>query len=133
MPFLYQYNHPSNLIYKHSTRNLCFSGAVWYSFGYIYFDTSIHYNIFYIDKDVKQSAESALNNIGLTLSAAITVFLKKATKEHRIPFELSADPFYSKSNIRYLNKVIDGIENGTRPLTEHDSIAIDAVKGRYDD
>ena len=80
---------------------------------------------FRIDKDVKQSAESALNDIGLTLSAAITVFLKKVAKEHRIPFELSADPFYSESNIRYLNKVIDGIENGTRPLTEHDLIEVD--------
>ena len=66
-----------------------------------------------------------MNDIGLTLSAAITVFLKKVAKEHRIPFELSADPFYSESNIRYLNKVIDGIENGTRPLTEHDLIEVD--------
>ena len=80
---------------------------------------------FRIDKDIKQSAESTLNDIGLTLSAAITVFLKKVAREHRIPFELSADPFYSESNIRYFNKVIDGIENGTRPLTEHDLIEVD--------
>ena len=37
----------------------------------------------------------------------------------------TADPFYSESNIRYLNKVIDGIENGTRPLTEHDLIEVE--------
>lgn len=58
---------------------------------------------------------------------------RKVAKEHRIPFKFSADPFYSESNIRYFNKVIDGIENGTRPLTEHDSIAIATVKGHYDD
>ena len=80
---------------------------------------------FRIDEDIKQSAELVLNDMGLTMSAAITVFLKKVSKEHRIPFELSADPFYSESNIRYLNKVIDGIENGTRPLTEHDLIEVD--------
>ena len=80
---------------------------------------------FRIDEDIKQSAELVLNDMGLTMSAAITVFLKKVSKEHRIPFELSADPFYSESNIRYLNKVIDGIENGTRPLTEHELIEVD--------
>lgn len=80
---------------------------------------------FRIDNDIKQSAESALNDMGLTLSAAITVFLKKVGRERRIPFEISADPFYSESNIRYLTKVIDGIENGTRPLTEHDLIEVD--------
>ena len=38
---------------------------------------------FRIDKDVKQKAESALNDMGLTMSAAITVFLKKIGREHR--------------------------------------------------
>lgn len=80
---------------------------------------------FRIDEDVKKNAERALNDMGLTMSAAITVFLKKVGREHRIPFEISADPFYSESNIRYLNKVIDGIEDGTRPLVEHDLIEVD--------
>lgn len=80
---------------------------------------------FRIDEDVKKSAERALNEMGLTMSAAITVFLKKVGREHRIPFEISADPFYSESNTRYLTKVIDGIESGTRPLVEHDLIEVD--------
>ena len=70
-------------------------------------------------------AEQALNDMGLTMSAAITVFLKKIGRERRIPFEISADPFYSERNINYLNKVIDGIEDGTSPLTEHDLIEDD--------
>ncbi|MCM1577263.1 MAG: type II toxin-antitoxin system RelB/DinJ family antitoxin [Ruminococcus sp.] len=78
-----------------------------------------------IDEDIKESAELVLNDMGLSISAAVTVFLKKVSREHRIPFELSADPFYSESNIRYLNRVIEGIENGTRPLTEHDLIEVD--------
>ena len=80
---------------------------------------------FRIDKEVKQMAEQALNDMGLTMSAAITVFLKKIGRERRIPFEISADPFYSERNINYLNKVIDGIEDGTRPLTEHHLIEAD--------
>lgn len=49
----------------------------------------------------------------------------------------SSFPFYSENNIRYLNKIIDGIEDGTRPLTEHNLIEVDgnsmaAVKEHYD-
>ncbi len=47
---------------------------------------------FRIDEDVKQSAEQALDEMGLTMSAAITVFLKKVARERRIPFEISAVP-----------------------------------------
>lgn len=79
---------------------------------------------FRIDEDIKRSAESALDDMGLTMSAAITVFLKKVGRERRIPFEISADPFYSESNIQYLNKIINGIEDGTRPLVEHDLIEV---------
>lgn len=80
---------------------------------------------FRIDEDIKKQAEIALNDMGLTMSSAITVFLKKVGREHRIPFEISADPFYSEANVRYIKKVIDGIEDGTRPLTEHTLIEVE--------
>jgi DNA-damage-inducible protein J len=80
---------------------------------------------FRIDEDLKKSAELALDDMGLSMSTAITIFLKKVSKEHRIPFEISADPFYSESNIKHLSKIIAGIENGTRPLVEHELIEVD--------
>jgi DNA-damage-inducible protein J len=80
---------------------------------------------FRIDDEVKENAEKALKDMGLTLSAAVNMFLVKVGREHRIPFEVTADPFYSESNMRYLSKIIDGIENGTRPLTQHDLIEVD--------
>lgn len=80
---------------------------------------------FRIDKDVKETAETTLNDMGLTMSAAITVFLKTVAREKRIPFEISADPFYSKTNINYLSEIINGIENGSRPLVEHNLIEVD--------
>lgn len=80
---------------------------------------------FRIDEDIKQNAERVLDDMGLTMSSAITVFLKKISREHRIPFEISADPFYSENNMNYLTKVIDGIEDGTRPLVEHELIEVD--------
>ncbi len=51
---------------------------------------------FRIDEEVKQRAEQALNDMGLTMSAAITVFLKTVGRERRIPFEISADPSGSR-------------------------------------
>lgn len=77
---------------------------------------------FRIDDDLKRSAEQVLNDIGIPMSTAITVFLKKVSREHRIPFELTADPFYSESNIRHLENIVQKIENGTAKLTEHDLI-----------
>lgn len=79
---------------------------------------------FRIDEEVKKSAENVLNDMGLTMSAAITVFLKKISREHRIPFEISADPFYSESNIRYLERKKREIDEGKAHLTEHELIEV---------
>ena len=46
-----------------------------------------------VDDAVKRGAEQTFNDIGLSMNAAITVFLKACAREKRIPFELTADPF----------------------------------------
>ncbi|MCR5607704.1 MAG: type II toxin-antitoxin system RelB/DinJ family antitoxin [Lachnospiraceae bacterium] len=67
---------------------------------------------FRIDDEVKENAESALKDMGLTMSAAITMFLTKVGRERRIPFEITADadPFYSPANIERLKKSIAQME-----------------------
>lgn len=77
-----------------------------------------------IDDDVKRNAEKTLDDIGLSMSAAITIFLKKVAREKRIPFELSADPFYSESNIRYLEGIVQDIQSGKAHFAEHDLIEV---------
>ncbi len=77
---------------------------------------------FRIDNEVKQGAELVLDDLGLSMSAAITVFLKKVAREHRIPFDLSADPFYSKSNIQYLEKQMADYKTGKLDFSEHELI-----------
>lgn len=59
---------------------------------------------FKLDSDVKKVMEQVCSELGLSLSAAFTVFAKKVCREKRIPFEVSVDPFYSDSNIRYLEQ-----------------------------
>ncbi|MDE7121580.1 MAG: type II toxin-antitoxin system RelB/DinJ family antitoxin [Oscillospiraceae bacterium] len=46
---------------------------------------------FRIEEDVKNNAEKALKEMGLTMSAAITIFLVKVGRERRIPFDLTAN------------------------------------------
>lgn len=46
-----------------------------------------------VDDEVKQNAEKVLDAIGLSMSAAINIFLKTVARENRIPFKFPADPF----------------------------------------
>ena len=56
------------------------------------------------------------------MSTAINIFLKTVARENRIPFELSADPFYSKKNIAELEKRVADIQSGKSILKEHELI-----------
>lgn len=53
------------------------------------------------------------------------MFLRKVAREGRIPFELSVDPFYSESNIRYLEGIMQDVKDGKAHFAEHDLIEVD--------
>ena len=44
-----------------------------------------------VDDKVKAEAARTLEEIGLNMNTAINVFLKAVAREHRIPFELTAE------------------------------------------
>lgn len=77
---------------------------------------------FKLDADVKKSMEEACSELGLSMSAAFTVFAKKVGREKRIPFEVSIDPFYSENNLRYLQNIARDIKEGKAHFAEHDLI-----------
>ena len=77
---------------------------------------------FRIDDRVKARAESACSDMGITMSTAISIFLTKVANERRIPFEVSADPFYNEENIRYLEKKMRDYKAGKLRLAEHELI-----------
>ena len=58
--------------------------------------------------------------MGLSTSAAFTIFAKKVGRECRIPFEVSADPFYSEENMLRLRKSIARMETGGGRIHEVD-------------
>ncbi len=78
-----------------------------------------------IDDEVKKNAEKTLNDIGLSMSTAINIFLKTVVRENRIPFELSADPFYSRENTKELERRVANIRSGKSTLKEHELIEVD--------
>ena len=77
---------------------------------------------FRIDEKIKKEMEKICREMGMSMTTAFTIFATKVIKEKRIPFEITADPFYSESNMRYLEKVIADIESGKAKLVEHDLI-----------
>jgi DNA-damage-inducible protein J len=76
-----------------------------------------------VEDDVKRNAEVTLNEIGLSMSAAINIFLKTVARERRIPFELSSDPFYSESNMAHLRRGIAALNAGKG--VEHELVEVD--------
>ena len=92
--------------------------------GVLYMSQAVNVN-FKLDADVKKSMEQVCSELGLSMSAAFTVFAKKVSREKRIPFEVSVDPFYSDSNIRYLENIVRDIKDGKAHFAEHELIEAD--------
>ena len=76
---------------------------------------------FKLDKDVKKSMEQACAELGLSMSAAFTVFAKKVGREKRIPFEIAVDPFYSEENMARLRKSVNDLNAGKGTVHEVDN------------
>ena len=78
-----------------------------------------------VDDEIKRCAEKTLDDIGLSMSTAINIFLKAVVRENRIPFELTADPFYSRDNMLELERRVSDIHEKKITLKEHDLIEVE--------
>ena len=65
---------------------------------------------FRMDPDLKRSMEEVCAEMGLSMTTA---------------FEVSADPFYSESNINHLRQIVHDIDTGKAKLTEHELLEVD--------
>ena len=75
-----------------------------------------------MDADLKRQFEAFCSDIGMTMTTAFCVFAKAAVRKQKIPFEISADPFYSASNMYYLEKKMADYKAGKLQLAEHELI-----------
>lgn len=75
---------------------------------------------FRMDADLKKNMEQACSELGMSMTTAFTIFAKKVSREKRIPFDVSVDPFYSESNMRYLEKIAQDIAQGRAHFAERE-------------
>lgn len=73
-----------------------------------------------MDDTLKKEFSNLCDDIGMSMTAAICVFAKKAVRERRIPFELTADPdpFYSEENMKRLRASIAQMESSGGTIHE---------------
>lgn len=67
---------------------------------------------FRMDEDLKKSMEATCQELGINMTTAFTIFAKKVSREKRIPFEVSIDPFYSSENMKAIDESIKQAKRG---------------------
>ena len=65
-----------------------------------------------MDEDLKKSMEHTCRSLGMNMTTAFTIFAKKMSRENRIPFDVSVDPFYSDRNMAAIDEAAKQIERG---------------------
>jgi DNA-damage-inducible protein J len=75
---------------------------------------SIQHTTIRLESEKKEEFSRICDSMGLTVSAAINVFVNKVLQCRRIPFEITADgdPFYSEANQKFLLESIAQLERG---------------------
>ena len=64
-----------------------------------------------MDDSLKRDFDEICNELGISMTTAITMLAKKMTREKRLPFDVSIDPFYSDENMARLRKSIAQMES----------------------
>ena len=76
-----------------------------------------------MDEELKKNMEQTCQELGMNMTTAFTIFARKMTREKRIPFEVSVDPFYSESNMAHLRRGVEALNAGK--CVEHEIIEVD--------
>ena len=79
---------------------------------------------FRMDTNLKAEMEETCRDLGMNMTTAFTIFAKKVSREKRIPFEVSIDPFYSEANMSRLLRAKADAEAG-RNMHVHELIETD--------
>lgn len=67
---------------------------------------------FRLDSELKNTLEKFCDDVGLTISSLFTIFAKRVAREHKIPFEIENDPFYSEENMNWIRESVKQIAEG---------------------
>ena len=66
------------------------------------------------DDDMKRELDEMCDEMGMNLTTFFMIYAKKALRDRKIPFEITApaDPFYSEQNMRQIRKAGNQIREG---------------------
>lgn len=79
-----------------------------------------------MDETLKRDFDAICNELGMSMSTVVNVLAKKMTREKRVPFEVSIDPFFSDLNMQALNESIREKDQGkvvVKTMSELDEMA----------
>lgn len=75
-----------------------------------------------MDSDLKADMEETCRELGMNMTTAFTIFAKKMSREKRIPFEVSVDPFYSDSNREAITESIRQLDQNKVVIKTFDEL-----------
>jgi len=77
-----------------------------------------------IDRDLKEEADQVFSSLGMNLTTAITVFVRQAVRQKKIPFEIALYPENDSKSIIMRDAMAaseriwqNSVRNGTDKLT----------------
>ncbi len=79
-----------------------------------------------MDDELKKDFDTICNELGMTMTTAVIMLAKKMSREKRLPFEVSIDPFYSESNMKALHESVEQMKAGktiTKTFEELEGLA----------
>lgn len=65
-----------------------------------------------MDEELKKNMDKTCQELGINMTTAFIILAKKMTREKRIPFDVSIDPFYSDSNEKALINSMEQLKQG---------------------
>lgn len=75
-----------------------------------------------MDETLKQDFDGICQELGMSMTTAITILAKKMTREKRLPFEVSIDPFYSEGNLKALLESVEQMKRGQTVVKSLDEL-----------
>ena len=81
-----------------------------------------------LDDEMKRELDVMCEEMGMNLTTFFTIYAKRALRDRKIPFEISApiDPFYQERNLAQLRRAHQQAQEGctvTRSMAELEGMA----------
>ena len=75
-----------------------------------------------VPEDLKKDTDPIFSSMGMDTATGIRMFLAQVRLHNGMPFEVTADPFWSDANQRQLRKAVAQVRNGQ--TVHHDIVEV---------